>query len=686
MKNSLVVFLSVVLLLNGCRGRNASDASLTGTSGDSLPVVLAEGHSDLILSGMVNEAAMSFAKHVIPLRPDEMIEYRAELRKSIIEKAGIFIDHKLPLNIRETSKTAMKGYTIRNIVYQVRPGIYATANLYVPDGKGPFPGVINMLGHWRKAKIDSSGPQAVGHVLARAGYVCLTVDPWGAGERSTVHGDFEYHGGTLGASLMDIGETLLGLQVSDNMRGIDLLCSLAEVDPEKIGATGASGGGNQTMWLSAVDERVKASVPVVSVGSFESYIMRSNCICELLPDGLTFTEEAGIIALHNAPLLINHSKDSNPTFFPSEMLRTYSNARKAFMASGLGNNISYKIFDLEHGYMKEDRQAMLGWFNLHLKNEGDGSPVTESPFEQLAEEKLMVFRTGERDKDIVSTDLYCINRGKELKEKFSQTARVNASEKKEELQKMLRIGKDLNVASITKLPELKGWEPVVIRTSENTMIPVLLKEPEGNNRDYNIICNPGGKDSISLSLIREYSDKGEGIAIIDLRGTGEQLSTSSKSYDYNGQLHTLSRAELWLGKSVMGEWVRELDLLTRYLVDEMKAGNILIDGTKDAGMAALFLGALKEKPDKIIMRQSPVSYLFDSRQNLDFYTMGIHIPGFLVWGDVSLAAALASKDITMTDPLTMSGRKPGEESLVKYREEFALMEKLTGSKGLTKFR
>ena len=686
MKNSLVIVLSVVLLLSGCRGKNASDASLTGASGDSLPVVFAEGHSDLILSGMVNEAAMAFAKHVIPLKPDEMIEYRAELRKSIIEKAGIFIDHKLPLNIRETSKTAMKGYTIRNIVYQVRPGIYATANLYVPDGKGPFPGVINMLGHWRKAKIDSSGPQAVGHVLARAGYVCLTVDPWGAGERSTVHGDFEYHGGTLGASLMDIGETLLGLQVSDNMRGIDLLCSLAEVDPEKIGATGASGGGNQTMWLSAVDERVKASVPVVSVGSFESYIMRSNCICELLPDGLTFTEEAGIIALHNAPLLINHLKDSNPTFFPSEMLRTYSNVRKAFMASGLGNNISYRIFDLEHGYMKEDRQAMLGWFNLHLKNEGDGSPVTESPFEQLAEEKLMVFRTGERDKDIVSTDQYCINRGKELKEKFSQNVRINASEKKEELQKMLRIGKDLNVAAITKLPELKGWEPVVIRTSENTLIPVLLKEPKGNNHDYNIICNPGGKDFISLSLIREYSDKGEGIAIIDLRGTGEQLSTSSKSYDYNGQLHTLSRAELWLGKSIMGEWIRELDLLTRYLVDEMKAGNILIDGTKDAGTAALFLGALKEKPDKIIMRQSPVSYLFDSRQNLDFYTMGIHIPGFLVWGDVSLAAALASKDITMIDPLTMSGRKPGEESLVKYREEFALMEKLTGSKGLIKFR
>ena len=82
-----------------------------------------------------------------------------------------------------------------------------------------------MIGHFAKSRIDTAGPQAVGHSLALNGYVCLSIDPWGAGERGTTHGIFEYHGSNLGASIMNIGESLMGIQISDNMRGIDLLCS-----------------------------------------------------------------------------------------------------------------------------------------------------------------------------------------------------------------------------------------------------------------------------------------------------------------------------------------------------------------------------------------------------------------------------------------------------------------------------
>ena len=77
--------------------------------------------------------------------------------------------------------------------------------------------------------------------------------------------------------------------------------------------------------------------------------------------------------------------------------------------------------------------------------------------------------------------------------------------------------------------------------------------------------------------------------------------------------------------------------------------------------------------------------MLDFREILEFYFMGIHIPGFLIWGDVSLAAALASKDITFIEPMTMSGHKPSDERLVKYREEYAMFEKLAGSKGMIRF-
>src|SRR5690606_3572677 len=127
------------------------------------------------------------------------------------------------------------------------------------------------------------------------------------------HGNFEYHGAHLGASLLNVGETLLGMQLTDNMRGVDLLSSLPFVDAARIGATGASGGGNQTMWLAAMDDRVKASMPVVSVGTFESYIMSSNCVCEMLPDGLMHMEESEVLGLvaPRAIRVCNAAKEAN---------------------------------------------------------------------------------------------------------------------------------------------------------------------------------------------------------------------------------------------------------------------------------------------------------------------------------------------------------------------------------------
>ncbi len=687
MKQIIILVLSGLVLFSGsCGNKNAVNDNASGNSSDILPSVLADNHSDLIYAGMRYEAAARFAQHVLPHKPEEIIKLKEELRKTIIEKAGILIDHDLDLDIKEKGSVQLKGYKVKNIVFQTRPGVYATANLYIPDGQGPFPGVINLLGHWRKGKIDSTGPQAVGHTLASSGYVCLTVDPWGAGERTTIHGDFEYHGANLGASLMNIGESLLGVQVSDNMRGVDLLCSLAQVDPGRIGATGASGGGNQTMWLAAVDERVKASVPVVSVGSFESYIMRSNCICELLIDGLTFTEESGILVLANAPLMINHSKDDNPTFFPSEMLRSYSNAKKAFVSEGLGNNISYRIFDLPHGYMQEDREAMLGWFNMHLKSEGNGEPVKEKAFTQLPEEKLMVFADGRRDKNVVSTDQYCIKRGAELKEHFMNSGTINAEKKKNELKKILRSDNQSQIVKINKIPSVSGWELMTIETSDKRIIPLLLSEPSGKESVYTVLCNSAGKDSIPLSLIDEYRNKGEGIVIVDLKGVGEQTSTASKQYDYNGRLHTLSRAELWLGRTIMGEWVIELGLVSQYLTTELKAEKVNIDGRGEAGLAALFLAATDGKINNVTLREAPASYVFDNRENVNFFSMGIHLPGFLVWGDVSLAAALTGINVTFIDPLTMSGENLNEENLRAFNEEYSRVRQRTGMKGRTEFK
>jgi hypothetical protein len=656
---------------------------------DSLPYVLPENHADLIESRLRFEAVMNFAQHQLPASINEWEAYRPQLRNEIIRKTGIVFNPKLPLNVKETGSSSMKGYTVKNIYFQTRPGIYTTANLYVPDGKGPFPAVINMLGHWQRGKIDSSGPQPVGHSLARNGYVCLTVDPWGSGERTTVHGKFEDHGdgNNLGTALINIGEPLIGIEISDNVRGIDLLCSLPYVDQKKIGATGASGGGNQTMWLAAIDERVKAAMPVVSVGTFGSYIMGTPCICEVMTDALTFTEEAGILAMvaPRAIKMCNHKRDSNPAFNPAEMLRSYNNARPIFKMLGVEDNISYQLFDLTHGYMAEDREAMLGWFDLHLKGIGNGSSKKEAPFNLLPEDKLMVFPKGQRDPVVKTTEEYCKLRGNELRTDLLNSKSFDINQKKKELQSILQTEEKVNLEEIHKFSSMGSWDRFALETSDNKLIPVLLISPSGSSKDFVIVCNPEGKEHISLELLDGIVKSGSGVAIVDLTGTGEASFTSPRiNYD-RGKLRVLTRSELWFGRTILGEWVKELSLVSQFLTSTYKADKINIDGSKETGLAALFLSVTNGKINSVTLRDAPVSYLFDNRESIDFYSSGIFLKGFLNWGDVSLAAALTGKNILFINPLTISGQKLSEARLKEYQSEFEKLRSICKLPGKTIF-
>ena len=90
------------------------------------------------------------------------------------------------------------------------------------------------------------------------------------------------------------------------------------------------------MYLAAFDERVKAAVPVVSVGSYQSYVGGTNCICELIPDGLMICEESSLLALAapNALMICNALHDINHTFHVSEAARSYTEAQKVYTALG----------------------------------------------------------------------------------------------------------------------------------------------------------------------------------------------------------------------------------------------------------------------------------------------------------------------------------------------------------------
>jgi len=588
--------------------------------------------------------------------------------------------------MKESGTTQMEGYTVKNIIFQVEPDIYATANLYIPDGDGPFPGVVVMSGHSINGRLGST--QALGYGLALNGYVAISIDPWGAGERTTTYGTFEYHGANLGAALMNVGESLMGRQIIDNMRGVDLLCSLPFVDPEKIGATGASGGGNQTMWLAAMDERVKAAVPVVSVGTFESYVMGNNCVCETLIDGLTFTEESGILALvaPRALLISNGLKDANTAFYPSEMLRSYNNSMPVFEMYNANNKFSHLIFDGPHSYPMETREAMLDLFNRYLKDDPSASIADFSRNDRLPEEKLMNFPVGQRDKSVISTAEYCMKKGNELRSAFLNNQSLDNKQKIKELGEILGIEEMSVLKNVNQYPSMGGWDRFTLETNDGKLIPVWHSGPQQTSNGYVIMSTPEGGKNIPLSSVNEWHKKGKGIVIVDLSGTGESSSSRTIKNDTRSRLHDLSRSEIWLGKTVLGEWVKELDVVTQFLDSRFNAREISIEGNKESGLAGLFLSALEGNVDNIVLRNSPVSYLFDDRESINFFSMGVHVPGFLVWGDVSLVAALSGKYVSFINPVTMSGRELSENELSTFKKEFEDLRRISKRSGETIFK
>jgi len=673
------LFLLTVLFLH------TTSSQVRGASlPDSLPLVLPANHGDLVHSKLRHEANLKFAEHALPENIEDWNILKEQLRAEVIAKTGLSVDHDLPLDIRETASSKMSGYSIKNIYFQTRPDIYATANLYVPEGAGPFPGVILMCGHSRNGKLYDFY-QSVGHSLALNGYVALAIDPWGAGERGTDGGEYEYHGANLGASLMNIGESLLGMQICDNMRGVDLLCSLPQVDKNKIGATGASGGGNQTMWLSAMDERVKAAVPVVSVGSFESYIMRSNCICETLVDGLTFTEEAAILALSNAIMPCNHERESNAAFFPDEMLRTFENAKKIFELDQRGDDISYQIFDQVHGYHPEDRRAMLGWFDQKLKGKGTGKAKDEVPFDLVPEEDLMVFPDGDRDPLVINTAEFCKNRGSDLRTELLGNTSIDVLKKRQELSEVLGLGEKEILNKVHKYSSAGTWEKIAIETSEDKLIPVLLSRPKSGISEYVVFAHSLGKNEIPKELLSKAQMEGKGIVVVDLTGIGESASPKAIAMDSPGAFHTLARAQIWLGKTTIGEWVKELSIVEGYLRTAYNATSVSIDGDKEVGLAGLFLASFEGNIDGVTLRNAPISYLFDNRESIDYFSMAVHLPGFLKWGDVSLAAALSGVDVQFIDPVTMSGSAMSESKLREFHREYDQLRKACGQSGQTNF-
>src|SRR5262245_31552024 len=183
-----------------------------------------------------------------PRSRDEWDSRRKKLREQMQAAMGPLPDKPCELQPRILDTLERDGYRIEKLIFQSRPDMWVTASAYVPSLKEgqKVPAVLVVHGHWPWARRDPV-VQARCLGLVKLGLFVLAVDAFGAGERYTKPARGTYHGALYGSTLWPVGHTLLGMQVYDNRRAVDYLLTRKEVNG-KFGVTGASGGGNQSMY------------------------------------------------------------------------------------------------------------------------------------------------------------------------------------------------------------------------------------------------------------------------------------------------------------------------------------------------------------------------------------------------------------------------------------------------------
>jgi len=326
------------------------------------------------------------------------------IRARILVSNGLWpLPPKKPLKPVVHGKVDRGDYTVEKVFFASHPGHYVTGSLFRPKNiNGKVPGILSPHGHWANARFYDAGEKkakeqiekgAEKHIsaarhhiqarmvqLARMGCVVFHYDMVGFSDSQQIPHRQGFTDVEAGLRLQNI----MGLQTFNTIRALDFLTSLPEVDPKRIGVTGASGGGTQTFMICAIDPRPAAAFPAVMV----STNMQGGCVCEnaeYLRIGINNIAIAALFA--PKPMAMSGADDWTIDIETKGL----PELRQVYSLYGKRDFVHAKCFpQFSHNYNRVSRGLMYNWFNTHL-NIGRKSPIDEQDFEPVSQAELTVF-------------------------------------------------------------------------------------------------------------------------------------------------------------------------------------------------------------------------------------------------------------------------------------------------------
>ncbi|MEX2186594.1 MAG: acetylxylan esterase [Pirellulales bacterium] len=327
---------------------------------------------------------------------DDWNAKRGEYRRQLFEMLGLDpLPERTDLKATITGRIERDDFVVEKLHFQSRPGLYVTANLYLPKAiDKPCPTILYLCGHGKVAKDGVSYGNKVhyqhhGIWFARHGYVCLVLDTLQLGEIEGIHhGTYRESRWWWNAR----GYTPAGVEAWNSIRALDYLTTRKEVDAERIGATGRSGGGAYTWFIAALDDRIKVAVPVAGITDLQNHVVdgcvEGHCDCMYFVNTYRwdYPQLAALVAPR--PLLISNTDKDN--IFPLDgVLRTHRIVRRIYALHGAEKNLGLQITEGPHADTQELYTHAFVWFDRFL---GGGRRPIDGPALPLFEpEELKVF-------------------------------------------------------------------------------------------------------------------------------------------------------------------------------------------------------------------------------------------------------------------------------------------------------
>lgn len=609
---------------------------------------------DGIAQEQLDRRAAAIAKARTPADAERRKEY---VRAKILELIGGLPDYGGPLNARVTGRLEHAGYTIEKVVLESLPQVHVTANVYRPNQPGRRPGVLLPLGHWEQGK---PGPQLIAANLALKGFVVLAYDPLGQGERlqafdkrvgrSLAGGATDQHF-MAGAQSLLAGESFARYRIWDAKRALDYLLSRPDVDAERIGCTGCSGGGTLTTYISALDPRIKVAAPACYMNSFRVLFSgpvgdSEQSLPDFLSSGLDQTDYVELFA--PKPWLI--CSTLGDFFTPEGARQVYQEALGWYRIYGAGDKIRWAVGHGGHGTPLEIREEIYAWMIRWLLD-GQGS-AAEEPVELHPDHELRATRTGQVSTELGSRDIYQV-----ILENLRQRRRSGAAAALLEEIRRLSGPPRPGLLPPRVLAETGGAEFTTQRVALEVepgleIEPSLLVPRRPGHHPAVLVVSGGGSPSpLALRLARA------GNVVLALAPRGLPGRAETRGLRLLGDWLANTRAWL-IGRNLPALRAHDIRRGVGLLAGraDVDASRIRAAARETAGIWLLLAAAIDQRISRLWLDRTPHSLRAAFENPLHRNLHDAVIPGFaLRWDLEDLVKAIEPRTVLWTDPTDWMG-------------------------------